>query len=226
METVNDVQSYIEFQIERVVDRLDTNLLAIINLGKDRICAWQDWWFLDTERTIATVDGDDDYDPPSRFLGLGKRAWWVDDNDEKKEIVITNRSEARLQYSTTEEGEPKYLYYDYENEDLIFAPIPDDAYTVHYDAMIKLADLALGQSNLLTIHYPHILIAASMAEAWLSIDDIDRYNKWNGEILPQRMMDLIKADNRFKSSRAQRTMQVRTGAKGTSLASTHRDRRF
>lgn len=225
MDTIDQVITYTEFQLERVVPRIEQRMLTIANLAKDRICAQDNWWFMDTERSLSTTSGEPEYDKPTRFIGLGRRAWWVDDNNEIHEIDIKTHSEVRLRYPTDETGEPKYLYYNYEDEKLTLAPIPDDTYSVYYDAIIKLADLSLGEGSVLTIQFPYVLVAGMLAEIHFSLRDLAQYGLCE-DLFKGRMKDITRADARIKAERARVHLSMRTGARASSLASTWRERRL
>lgn len=224
MDTVTEVISYAEFQFERVVARLQSRMLEIANMAKDRICAADYWWFLDTERTQVTTANTYEYNPPARFRGLGRRVWYVDSNNQIVEFEIKTHNEVRLLYPTDETGVPKYLYYNYETEKLVFAPIPDDAYPIHYDAIIKLRDLSNDESNILTRDFPHILVAAILAEMHFAMSDMQQYGICEG-LFRARLKDLTTADMRIKAERARTHLTLRTGQRGNT-GLTHRQRRI
>lgn len=111
--------------------------------------------------TTATTSGDSTVGLPSDFLEL--RDIFIQDNPEQI-VNFLSPSMFHRNARATEAGEP--VNYTIIGEELQFAPIPDDAYTVqmlYFYAPTFLSDA--NTTNLFTTNAPDLLLYASLLEA-------------------------------------------------------------
>lgn len=95
-------------------------------------------------------------------------------------VLTRNYEYIRACYPEPTTGQPKY-YADYNSENFLVAPTPDQEYDLELSYYAKLSPLSdANQTNWLTLNAPQLLLAATLVEAALWCKDDSKLQLWSG----------------------------------------------
>jgi hypothetical protein len=113
-------------------------------------------------------------------------------------VLLRNYEYIRASYPTPTVGQPKY-YADYNSENFLIAPTPDQTYDLELTYYAKLSPLSEeNQVNWLTLNAPQLLLAATLVEAALWCKNDAKYQLWQGRY--DRALQGLLGENAMRTS--------------------------